>query len=266
MLEEQQLFTFDDFRRMHQDLLSRRAVAAVPPLLDCLTEKPGDLRRQRAAGLLRRWDGRMAADQVAASIFELFFRHWSQRVATERFAGDVAALMAGVIGGLALALLSGDESGWFAQGDRVAAVVAAFDEASQELETRLGSDMTRWLWGRLHTLPLRHPLSGRGELSQLLDRGGDPVGGNGFTVCNTGYDLSGSGYAAAAGANYRLIADLGGASQGLWAVDAAGQSGNPGSVHYCDQLVEWLGGRYHFLPLERSSLSAQDSFVLHPQT
>jgi penicillin amidase len=207
----------------------------------------------------------MAVDQVAASIFDLFFRHWSQRVAAERFSGDVAALMAGVVGGLAVDLLDKDTSNWFAQADRLPTVVAAFQAALQELEARLGPEMSRWQWGNLHTITLRHPLSGRGELSQLLDRGGYPVGGNGFTVCNTGYDLSGADYQANSGANYRLIADLGGAPQGLWAVDAAGQSGHPGSAHYCDQLSEWLGGQYHFLPLERADLTENASFVLRAQ-
>ncbi len=276
MLEEQPIFRFDDFRRMHQDLLSRRAVAGVPPLLRCLMDAT-EPRIQRAAELLRQWDGRMEVGSVAASIFEIFFRHWSQRVAAERFPSDVAPLLAGVLGGLALELLAEDVTGWFGQADRVQQVVVALAEALQELETRLGPEMARWQWGNLHTITLRHPLTGRGELSQLLDRGGYALGGNGFTVCNTGYDVTRAGYEATAGANYRLIADLGAAAQGLWAVDAAGQSGNPGSAHYCDQLTEWLAGQYHFLPLERSEITEQDrgkdtkkdtgaeKFVLRPQ-
>ena len=56
------------------------------------------------------------------------------------------------------------------------------------------------------------------------------------------------------GANYRLIADLSTDPPSLLAVDAAGESGHPGSAHYCDQLVEWLGGRYHTIPLERAEV------------
>jgi penicillin amidase len=264
MLEGQETFGVDDFRRMHHDLLSLRAVAALPPLLNCLAGAT-DPRIERAVEFLRQWDGRMEAEQVAAALFELFFRHWSQVVAAERFPSDLAPQMAGVIGSLALALLAEDTAGWFAQGNRVQKVVAAFDAALDELETRLGAEMAGWQWGKLHTITLRHPLSKRGELSQLLDRGGHAVGGNGFTVCNTGYDLSGSDYQVAAGANYRLIADLGGATQGLWAVDAAGQSGHPGSAHYCDQLSDWIDGNYHFLPLERSQVEESAKLTLYPK-
>jgi penicillin amidase len=54
------------------------------------------------------------------------------------------------------------------------------------------------------------------------------------------------------GANYRLIADLASSPPGLWAVDAQGQSGHPGSPHYGDQLTDWIAARYHWLPLDRA--------------
>ena len=43
-----------------------------------------------------------------------------------------------------------------------------------------------------HQLPLKHVLSNRGDLGQLLNHGGGPVKGDMITVCNTG---SGSGCA-----------------------------------------------------------------------
>jgi penicillin amidase len=222
-------------------------------------------RRAEAANYLRRWDFRMEKEHVAASIFELFFRHWTKRVAEERFAADLVPLMSGVVGGLSLQLLSEDVAGWFSSGDREAAIVEAFDNALIELDERFGSEMTTWQWGNLHTITLRHMLSRRGELSSLLDRGGHGLGGCGFTVCNTGYDQSNNTFEASSGANYRLIVDLASNPPGLLAVDAAGQSGNPGSANYCDQLEEWLEGDYHFLPLDRAHLDAQATLRLSPK-
>lgn len=261
MLEEQPTFTFDDFRCMHQDSLSLRALQAMPSLLQCLAGVT-DARGQAAVKHLQEWDGRMEPDRVAASIFDVFFRQWSRKVAAARFAGDEIDAMASVVGGLALTLLSEDDAGWFTTADRVAQVLAAFDDALNELEERLGAEMAAWQWGNLHTITLRHPLSTRGELSQLLDRGGLPVRGNGMTVCNTGYVATGNDYDAAMGANYRLIADFSATPPGLWAVDAAGQSGHPGSVNYCDQLTEWIAGEYHFLPLDRAHVDEQARLVL----
>ena len=272
LLEAQAKHSRDDFARMHQDVLSLRAVASVPALLQVLASSPGaapelhddarcgaalassDPRIQAAAGQLAAWDCRMETDRTGATIFDVFFGHWSQRVAAERFPGDTAALVAGAVAGLSTSLLAADEYGWFADGQRERAIVAALAAALDELTGRLGPDMTEWRWGQLHKIHLRHVLTQRGDLGTLLDRGGRPVRGNGMTVCNTGFDPN---WGAAMGANYRLISDLSTDPPGLWAVDAQGQSGHPGSPHYGDQLTEWLAGRYHYLPLGRAAAAQQ---------
>ena len=146
-------------------------------------------------------------------------------------------------------------------GDLQNTVIASLNTALDELEERLGKNMSLWHWGALHKIQLDHYLSGRGDLGSLLSRSGGPVGGNGITVCNTGHDPN---YLASIGATYRLVADLGESPSALWAVDAAGQSGHPGSNHYCDQVSEWAAGRNHRIPLQRFDLKAATTFTLIP--
>jgi penicillin amidase len=162
---------------------------------------------------------------------------------------------------LAVRLLEENVAGWFedrwddpdvADSARELAIIDAFYSALVTLQIRLGPDMLNWSWGVLHTLQQKHVLSERGELGQLLDRGGVPVRGDYVTVCNTGLALD---YSAPTGAGYRLIADLSDPQGGLWAVDAGSESGHPGSPHYDDQLGDWLAARYHYLPLKREGLA-----------
>ena len=232
---------------MQNDSLSLRAVEGLPGLLRTLDGAPGE-RLTEVAAHLRAWDCRMETDRVAAAIFEGFFHLWGMEVASERFGGAEAQLLGSACAGLALGLLDQDAHGWFSDGGREQAVLRAMSQTLDDLEARLGPDMTEWTWGAVHKVQLRHHLSGRGEIFRALDRGGDPVRGNGVTVCNTGFDPN---YLAAMGANYRINADLGEDPPGLWAVDAAGQSGNPGSPNYCDQLPAWLDGRHHYIPIDR---------------
>jgi penicillin amidase len=128
---------------------------------------------------LRMWDCRMETDRVGASIFESFFTQWSQAIANERFTREVSALVSGAIGGLASELLAKDTVGWFQKVSRQRAILRVLDAALDDLARRLGPDMSQWSWGNLHKINLKHILSGRGELSLLLDRGGAPVRGNG---------------------------------------------------------------------------------------
>ena len=98
----------------------------------------------------------------------------------------------------------------------------------------------------MHELLQRHFLSGRGDLGQLLDRSGLPVGGDGSTVCANQADENHRAYL---GAGYRMVVDLADPSCGLWGVEVGSNSGHPGSPHYDDQLRPWSEAQYHYLPL-----------------
>ncbi|MGH2405948.1 MAG: penicillin acylase family protein [bacterium] len=264
MLEAQDRFDVRDFAGMQLDTLSLRAAEAVPSLVSLLTGASGE-RLHLAADYLSSWNYRIDPDEVGGTLFETFFTQWCHAVAEERFPEPANSLVAGAIGGLALALLAEDRHGWFVRRDRVDAVIEAFRRSLHGLEARLGPDMSRWTWGRVHAIPLCHALSGRGELAHLLDRGGDAVRGSGVTVCNTGYDPN---YMASLGANYRLIVDLDSSPPAILAVDAAGTSGHPGSPHYCDQLPAWLAGSHHLIVFDRVQIE-QDAgarLVLKPTT
>ena len=228
--------------------------------------RPADTARIRnAMEFLTAWDCRMETDRVAASIFNVFFGQWCERVATVRFEMEQAALAAGAISGLAVELLERDRAGWFPSDvERQKAIVATFLGALDFLQQKFGPDMLNWSWGRLHMLQQKHVLSTRGELGQLLDLGGVPVRGDYVTVCNTGL---GPDYSAPTGAGYRLIADLSDPDGGLWAIDAGSESGHTGSPHYNDQIADWIAARYHYVPLKREMLTASvaSELILKPR-
>ena len=247
MIEEKDRLTREDVAEMQMDSMSLRAHEGLPGLIRTL-ETVDDARIAEAVGHLGAWDCRMEPDRVGAAIFESFFLYWGLRAAAERFEPDEAAVLGTAMAGLSLSLLCGDEHGWFEGGDREAAIVEAMNTALDDLQSRLGADMSAWTWGAVHTVRLDHHLTSRGEIFETLNRGGDPVRGSGITVCNTGFDPT---YLAAVGANYRINAELSDDPPGLWAVDTAGQSGNPGSANYCDQLGTWLAGKHYYFPLDR---------------
>jgi penicillin amidase len=262
MLEAKSALRAEDFVRMQYDTFSLRARRCLPALLHEL-QHHRDKGFAEALHILRSWACRMEADQVGATLFEVFFAQWMRKVIEERFVGSEVALLADSAPGLAAALLQDDRAGWFAPDRRPAAICDTFASTMEWLAERLGSDMVQWTWGRLHVLPLRHFLSGRGDLANLLDRGGVGVGGDFITVCNTG---TGPAFEARSGAGYRLIADLATAPAALGAMDGQSQSGHPGSPHYADQLPDWLAGDYHYITLQSSKQASQPehSMLLQP--
>jgi penicillin amidase len=251
MIEQNGKFSRDDFGNMHQDTLSLRAVDCVLNLLEVLAASH-DERLQTAARYLQQWDCRSEPNSVGPTIFNVFFTQWANTVAAERFDAQTARLLVNGVDGAAARLLAGDEAHWFQHGDREQKIIETFNATLDLLAERFGPDLSNWTWNKLHRIPLKHVLSSRGDLSELLDHGGIPVKGDICTVCNTGL---GPDWSAAAGSGYRMIAELSSAPPGLWAVDGQSQSGHPGSPHYCDQLDDWTSGRYHHLSLDRNEAS-----------
>ena len=272
MIESREVHSREEMASMQYDVLALRAVDAMPALVRILDG--GDARLRSAATALRAWDRRMETDSAAAAMFEAFQFQWDEAVAAERFSadasalavGDPAAFVAGGIGSLSLRLLADDDVKWFASPKaRDAAVRSTMTRALDQLTERLGDDMSRWNWGRLHTLPLQHLLSRRGDLGRLLDRGGEPVSGNGIVVSNTG---SAPDFVSRSGANYRLLVDLAEAPAQMWSLDAAGPSGQPGSPNYANQLGDWLAGRYQRIGLDRDDVRStiRNTLRIQPTT
>lgn len=246
LLEADDRMTRQACMEMQADTLSLRARDCLSHLLHLLDGHPAPLVRE-AAVRLQAWDCHMEPDAVGGALFETFFAKWQLSVASQRFPPAVAVQVADSIAGLANALLASDPAGWFEnEQTRRNEVSRTMLEICRQLETQLGTDMDRWTWGRLHRIHLHHPLTYIKAIGELLDRGGHPVGGSGVTVCNTGMDPN---YAANMGANYRIVAELEPDAPDLYSIDAAGQSGHPGSEHYCDQLPDWLAGNLATLSL-----------------
>ncbi len=236
----------DEFARMQLDAVSGRAVECLPPLVAVLGDSP-DPAITRAAEILANWNGDCLPEEVGPTLFNVFYRAWCRRVAEARFEAQEVELMAKGVEPVAGRLLEDDPHGWFAEdSQRRAEVVAAMGETLEMLAGRLGEGIDGWTWGRLHLMPLKHVLSGRGSLAELLDHGGAGVRGDMLTVGNTGL---GPDWEAASGAGYRHVVDLADDPPGLWTVDGQGQSGHPGSPHYSDQYDDWLAGRLKFVPI-----------------
>src|SRR5205807_9807879 len=113
--------------------------------------------------------------------------------------------------------------------------------------------------GAVHTVTFRHPLAGRSPAHARafnvgpLERPGDEYCPN-----NTRHDDT---FQQIHGATYRHLLDLADWDRGV-ATSAPGQSGQPGSPHYCDLAKLWGDERYFPLPYGDSAVSANTEATL----
>jgi len=273
LLHSREKHTVADFLAMQLDDLNPVARQVQPVL--AAVEPEGELSR-RAVEIIREWDCRMAADSVAASIYETWLHCFLHRVFDEPL-GDLADAVVGCsivplseMGPLgkraALLLLSllTDEplSTWLVAAAPQAAdprrelLRQALDEALKLLRQELGEDMEGWLWGRLHQAAFNHPLGSVKPLNRLFSRGPFPLGGNQDTLLRAVFAPRFPFSPVTVCDSLRLVCDPADWRRSV-IVTSSGQSGHPASRHYADQIPLWLEGRSRPMLWERADIEQE---------
>ncbi len=254
LIEERRPHTNETFAEMQNDVLSGRAMRGIPPLLDVL-EAMGDSRFTAPVEILRNWDRRLTIDAAGGSIFFVFLWRWHQHVIRQRFLEPLATLVQDAGGGLSASLLHGDPTGWFASEElRRGTIAVAMRETLDWLEERLGPDSHSWAWGRIHRLGAMHPAAHTPLQHEFLDIPPSPAPGGPGTLNSSHYVPVGT-FDTKIGAIYRVISSLDPDSN-TETVSWPGQSGQPGSPHYGDQIERHLAGAYFRLPFRWSEVEA----------
>ena len=242
------------------DPLARRIL----PALRAALHQPGarlTARQQQAVTLLDGWNGAMTAGSAAASVWWTFwgdyldavFQPWwrTASVPVHRDPGGLKITpdQASLDEVLETWTLHDPDNAAFTapRGSRRTApqvMRAAFATAVAHLSSRLGDTPSQWAWGRLHSRQFP-------SLTQAdaLGYGPRAAGGDPFTV-----DAADGGLVATQGPSWRMIAAWtgpgSGTAQGIY---PGGQSENPASPWYEDQVADWWNGRYLPMPPAGSS-------------
>ncbi|MCH8298224.1 MAG: penicillin acylase family protein, partial [Chloroflexi bacterium] len=138
-----------------------------------------------------------------------------------------------------VAMIGRDDCSLLPQGDTwPAAVSRALAKAVATLSERLGEDMDKWQWERVHQARPKHTLSAAfPELTELLDPPPIPTSGDGDTPLQGGYSPSAPATVTSLSVA-RYSYDPSNWENSLWVVPL-GSSGHPGSPHYADQSETW---------------------------
>ncbi|MHB1630237.1 MAG: penicillin acylase family protein [Bacilli bacterium] len=240
--------TMNNFAALQNSTRDYLAGLIVPKLLAALRGQPLTARQRRAQTLLVHWNGDMNANSAAASIWWTFwttylrdtFGPWWQ-------AGHVpTALDSDLAIGPGQAPFDEDLEAWTLHdptnpafnlpsgAKRPAAEVmrGAFAQTVRSLSAKLGADPNQWLWGRVHFRAFP-------SLAQISSLGYPKhgAGGDQWTV-----DAADGGMVSTAGPSWRMIVDWGTGAEGVY---PGGQSENPLSPWYKNQIPAWWNGKYY---------------------
>ena len=269
VLESKERHSAVDFGALQADEVSLPARRVASLLAENLV--PSGRLELRALDELRAWDGRVGADSSAATIYEVF----RNELVRARHADVLGDLLPAVFGVGPHPLLGATNSHYFLQSGRVVSflensphdpvVGLAFRATVAWLSRRLGPDIGKWQWGRLHQLRLAHALSTRKPLGLVFDVPGFAWSGDLETV-RAGGSLPGQYAGGGPISAYRFIADCGDWDTSLSCIPG-GQSGHRGSPHYADQVDAWRRVAYHPLSFTRPAIArvARHTLRLTPE-
>jgi penicillin amidase len=224
-------------------IMARRLV----PLMTRIA--PSTEMAREAVQRLQQWDFRMDADKVEPLLFTAWLRAFARSVLTARL-GDAAAdywdLRPAVMEAVLTRRPDWCEDRKESGRDCDTRLVAALDQAIEELRKAYGDEMTRWQWGRAHIAYFPNAVFERVPLLRDWLRVTIPTPG-GYDTVNRGPSLirdEAHPYEQRFGAGLRIITDLAAPAESRMMI-TPGQSGNPLSAHYADLLsrsraFEWL--------------------------
>lgn len=279
LIEGQDKISPDYIKDIQFDQVSPHARVVAGYLSQLETEDP---ELKIVVDQMLRWNGELSPQSAEAVIYELFFRRVI-RLILDHYLGDLGVRYSGKGPTPVLAegslfgerayewlekILSEPNSNWWDIGsgiDRAALMQTALRQTIDELKRTQGPSIDHWQWGKLHKLRFTHILGSVKPLDKIFNRGPYPVGGDSNTVWNTATAYHDPSIDQLIGPPFRFIANLSdlGKCQGLL---APGQSGQPGSKHYDDQVEAWFTRDYHpmYFTREEVEKAAEGKLILEP--
>ncbi len=251
MFEATEVFRLDEMPQLQGDQTSvpLRTLAA-----RFVAFEAADEGAQAMQALLRGWDGAMGADSptplVCSHVRDLLARSTVGSYLDAVPGQGPTTPMDRTILFTQLTKDDRDMLGSFESWD--AAIEDALARTAVELREHHGDDPSQWRWGDVHRMQWRHNLGRDPQLADAVNLPDVPIGGDSSTVFATS---TRSGVTGDAGVSFRQIYDLSDLNAARICIPP-GNSGQPGSPHYADNLERWRDVEYHPLFVQWSDIEA----------
>jgi len=217
-------------------------------VLDALSDR-ADLAEEAQA--LAGWDGVVAPSSEEASLFQLFFADLDRAIVSAKAPRSVEWILGKGFnplvphnmfavrrGGFVADLVTRQPADWF-PGSWADQIALSMDRARRRLQAQQPDGRP---WGTLRPLILRHPLGSRQPMDRVYNLGPIAWGGDANTVGQSAPDPARpDSDVTLAIASLRMVVDLSDFEKSRFVLPG-GQSGNPFSRHYDDQLEMWTIG------------------------
>jgi penicillin amidase len=232
---------------------------------------------RRAISLLRSWDGVAGIKSPAASVYEIFITKMARRIVfakapntAEWALGKGMSALTPEMGiftrrtGHLSNLVRTQPDGWFEQGWD-AEIAGALAETIGQLVELHGPEASGWEWGTVRPLTFKHPVGEKKPMDKVFNLGPFPWGGDSNTIAQAAVSFLDPTANSPFVASMRMAVDVGEWDANRFILPG-GQSGNPMSPHYDDQLDLYREGGAISIAwsAENMATALVESLEIHP--
>ena len=134
-------------------------------------------------------------------------------------------------------------------------------QAISSLEKQLGNNVNSWTWNRVHKLEIKHPLGSLAILKPLFNVGVFDIAGSCEVINNNLFTYNNNPInEVKGGPSCRRIIDFSDIDNSL-SILPTGNSGNPFSKHYSDQLHMFVDGKFRKMMLNKNDIIKTSSLL-----
>lgn len=253
LLKGKEKHSVSDFMGYQADFVSPFAREMTPFIINAFNDvKVKDRILSDALNQFKTWNYSLEEGSQVAGIFEVFFQFLMRNTFEDEMGKTLYneyVFTANVPYRSLMRMVKENKSAWFDNVNtkgvetRDDIIRRSFIDALRYFETRLGSSIQDWQWGKLHKVTFKHMFHGRfGALDDFIDIGPYEIGGSGTSIFNTEYSFN-DPYETVLGPSMRYIYDFSRPDE-FYLILTTGQSGNVLSRHYKDMTRMWLKGKY----------------------
>jgi penicillin amidase len=266
MLNEKEMFSVEDFKRMITDRKSDFAATLVPMLNVALEDIKLAGIDKEVADALSEWDYIMSPDIFCPTFFEYYYK-----ILTDDLLEDDMGELYGEFHGpvkkyYLLMIMQGEHSLYIdnidteSVEDLESIMISSFYNTINTLSGKYGGDTSKWIWGDLHAFIAEHPLASVKLIDRLfkLNEGPYKVGGSSHTV--SPYSYSGE-FRIDHGASERHIYNPADWDESFTVIPT-GISGVPSSEFYSSQTETYCNDGFYKDHFSREAVDNAATYTL----
>ncbi|PCJ16756.1 MAG: hypothetical protein COB02_15410 [Candidatus Cloacimonadota bacterium] len=245
LLNSKKKLSINDHKKMQNDSVLIMANKGVPVILKYLDLKSYP-QLQKASDHLKSWDKKFSLDSIGSSVYMEWSYQFLTRILNKTLNENELDVYIKLPNAQHLLDVLYDEQNLdFLNKNLLFSkeVNLALIEAIKLLESKFGTKSSNWLWAKYHTIDYSHVFSKNKLVKPLFHLGPYPINGVKESINSVGAKLGKKRFHVTSGPSVRRIVDMSDINKS-YSILPTGNSGNPFSDHYDDQVQKYLDGKY----------------------